>query len=105
MSVIQIQHTHILSGGRTDASPHTAAAFFSSLPKTVKDAMLPLFGSVTLLCETFLFIKLSEGPVQLTDHPRDTPSIRTAGSSVQTGSVCQYCASDTHQPSIIYRSY
>ena len=38
-----------------------------------------------LLCGKFLFIKLSEGPVQLSDCTIDTPSIRAAGLSVHTG--------------------
>ena len=33
--------------------------------------------------------------MQLTDHLIDTPRIRAAGSSIHTGSVAQYNASDT----------
>ena len=42
----------------TDTSPYTIAVFFSSykLPKTLTVTMLLLFGPVSLLCETFLFI-------------------------------------------------
>ena len=42
---------------------------FSSykLPKTVTVTTLLLFGSVMLLCGTFLFLELSEGPVQSSD--------------------------------------
>ena len=86
---------HRFRGRRTDTSPRTAAIFFSSSPKKVTVTMLPLFCSGTLLCGRFLFIKLSEGPVQLTDNQIDTPSIHAAGSSIHTGLVCQYCASDT----------
>ena len=73
----------------TDASPRTAVVFFSSykLPKTAKVTMLLLFGHVTLLCGKFLFILLSEGPVQLSDCTIDTPSICKAGLSFHTGSV------------------
>ena len=54
---------------RTDASPRISAVFFSSykLPKTFTVTTLLLFGHVTLLCGTFLYIQLSEGPVQLLD--------------------------------------
>ena len=50
---------------RTDASLHISAVFFSlyKLPETVTVTVLPLFGHVTLLCGTFLFIYLSEGVV------------------------------------------
>ena len=43
---------------RTDASPRITVVYFSSykLPKTVTVTMLLLFGHVTLLCGTFLFI-------------------------------------------------
>ena len=83
------------TGGRTDASPHISAVFFSSykMPKTV--TTLLLLGHVMLLCGTFLCIKLSDGPVQLTDRPIDTPPIRTAGSSIHTGSVLQLHSPDT----------
>ena len=51
-----------------------SVVFFSSykLPKTVTVTTLLLFGHVTLLFGTFLFIKLSDGSV-LTDRPTDTP--------------------------------
>ena len=50
---------------RTDASLHISAVFFSSykLPKTVTFTMLRYYGHVTLLCGTFVFNYLSEGPV------------------------------------------
>ena len=50
---------------RTDASPHISVVFFSSykMPKTVTVTTLLLFGHVTLLCGTFVFIELNEGPV------------------------------------------
>ena len=50
---------------RTDTSPFIIVVFFSShkLPKTLTVTTLLLFGHVTLLCVTFLFILLSEGPV------------------------------------------
>ena len=38
------------------------------LPKTVTVTTLLLFGHVTLLGGKFLFIKLSEGPVKLSDY-------------------------------------
>ena len=50
---------------------------------------LLLFGHVTLLCGKFLFIKLSEGPVQLSDYTINPPSIREDGLSIHTGSVHQ----------------
>ena len=59
--------------GKTDASPCTAVVFFL-VAKDSYSYYVPLFGSVTLLCGTFLCIKLSEGTVQLTDHQIDTPS-------------------------------
>ena len=74
-------------------------AQFCLLPKTVSVTTLPRFGSVTLLCGTLLFIKLSEESVSLTDCTIDTPSICADGLSTHTGSGCQYCASDQ---SIIY---
>ena len=51
--------------GRTEASPRISAVLFSSykLPKTVTVTTLLLFGQVTLLCGTFLCIKLREGTV------------------------------------------
>ena len=51
--------------------------FFSyKLQKRVTVTMLPLFGHVTLLCGKCRFIKLREGPVQLSDHMSDTPQLR-----------------------------
>ena len=47
------------------------------LPKTVTVTLL-LFGSVTLLCGTFLFIKLSEGPVQSSDCTTPPPYAQLA---------------------------
>ena len=60
--------------GRTGGRKDIQLRYFSLLPKTVTVTTLLLFGSVTLLCGTFLCIKLSEGSVQLTDHQIDTPS-------------------------------
>ena len=80
-------------GGRTDrrmdTSPRTAVVFFSSykLPKTVKVTTLILFGHITLLCGKFLFIKLSEGPVQLSDCTIDSPPLHATGLSIHTGLV------------------
>ena len=53
------------TGGRTEASPPISAVFFSSytLSKAVTVTTSLLFGHVTLLCITFLCIKLSEGPL------------------------------------------
>ena len=72
------------TGGRSDASPGTSDVLFSSykLPKTV--TTLLLFGPVTLLCGTFLFIKLSEGPVLLSDCQT---LICAVGLSIHTGLV------------------
>ena len=63
------------TGGRTDASPCTAAVFFSSykLPVTLTVTTLLLFSSATLLCGTFVCFQLSEGPVLLSDCTTDTP--------------------------------
>ena len=49
----------------TDTSPHITAVFFSSykMPKTLPVTMWLLFGPVTLLFGTFVFILLSEGSV------------------------------------------
>ena len=78
------------SGGRTLLDVQLWSCFsLYKLPKTVTVTTLLLFGHVTLLCGKFLFIKLSEGPVELTDCPIDTPSIREAGLSVHTGLVLQ----------------
>ena len=54
--------------------------FFSSykLPKTVTVTALLLFGHVTLICGTFLFIKLSEGPVQSSDCMTPPPYAQLA---------------------------
>ena len=46
----------------TDNSPRITAVLFSSY-KLLPVATLLLFGPVTLLCGTFLFILLSEVPV------------------------------------------
>ena len=75
------------TGRLTDTSPRTAVDFFSSykLPKTVTVTMLLLFGHVTLLCGTFLFIKLS----QLSDCKINTPPLHAAGLSVYTDLVHQ----------------
>ena len=53
---------------------------FSSykLPKTVTVTTFLLFGSVTLLCGTFLFINLSEGPVQSSDCTTPPPYAQLA---------------------------
>ena len=69
------------TGGRTDTSPLLSPVFFSlyKLPKTVTVTILLLSGHVTLLCWTFLFILLSEGPMQLSDCPIGTPSINEKG--------------------------
>ena len=66
-----VGRTGIRTDRRTDTSPHTSAVFSSSykLPKTLTVSTLLLFGHVTLLCGTYLFIKLSEEPVQLTNRP------------------------------------
>ena len=55
---------------------HISVVFFSSykLPKTVTVTTLLFSGPVTLLCGTFLFMWLSEGPVQLLDCRIDMPS-------------------------------
>ena len=62
----------------TDNSPCITAIFYSSykFPKTVTVTQLLLFGSVTLICVTFLFILLSDGSVQLShcEHQINTPS-------------------------------
>ena len=50
---------------------------------------LMLFSHVKVLCGNVLFIKLSEGPVQLSDSQTDTPSLCAASLSVHTGSGCQ----------------
>ena len=49
----------------TDTSPRITAVFFSSrkVLKTLPVTMLLLFGPVTLLCGTFLFILLREGSI------------------------------------------
>ena len=64
---------------------------FSSykLPKTVTVATLLLFGPVTLLCGKFFCIKLSEGPVYLSDCTTDTPPLRASGLSIHTGTAHQ----------------
>ena len=73
-----------------DASPHTAVVFVSSykLSKTVTVTTLLLFGYVTL-CGKFLSVKLSEGPVQLSDCTIDTPPLCATSLFVYTGLVCQ----------------
>ena len=84
------------AGGQTLRHAYLWYLFSSNkLPKTVTVTMLLLFGPVTLLCGTFRFMELSEGPVQSSDCRTDTPSIRDVGLSIHTGSVGQYCASDT----------
>lgn len=59
------------TGGRTDTSPRTALllVFSYNLPKTVTVTTLLLFDHVTLLCGKFLFIKLSQLSVCMTDIP------------------------------------
>ena len=58
-------------GGRTDASPHIYAVFFSSykLSKTVTFTTLLLFGHVTLLWRTFLY--LVEWRTRVVNWPSD----------------------------------
>ena len=54
--------------------------FFSSykLPKTVTVTTLLLFGHVMLLCGKYIFIKLSEGRVQLSDCTIGKPYAKPA---------------------------
>ena len=62
------------TGGRTFL--HLQLWYFFStykLPKTVTVTILILFGHVTLLFGKFLFIKLSEGPVQLSTTQSTRP--------------------------------
>ena len=63
----------------TDTSPRISAVFLPELPKTLPVTTLMLFGPVTLLCGTFLFML----------------PLRAAGFSIHTGEVHQCCATDT----------
>ena len=58
-------------GGQTLLHIQLRYFFPYKLLKTVTVTMLLLFGSVTLLCGTFLFIYLSERPVQLSGDAID----------------------------------
>ena len=62
---------------------------FSQSCQRQLQVMLLLFGHVMLFYGKFLFIKLSEGPVQLPECTITTPLLCTAGLSVHTGSVRQ----------------
>ena len=83
---------------RTDTSPHITAVFFSSyeLQKTLPVTMLLLFGPVTLLCGTFLFILLSEGSVYCEHHLMNTLPLCTTALSIHTGTVRQCCSPVTN---------
>ena len=83
---------------RTDTSPHITAVFFSSyeLKKTLPVTMLLLFGPVTLLCGTFLFILLSEGSVYCEHHLMNTLPLCTTALSIHTGTVRQCCSPVTN---------
>ena len=71
-------------------SMYSCGIFFPHIScQRVTVMTLLLFGHVTLLCGKFLFIKLSEGPVQLSDYTINPPSIREDGLSIHTGSVHQ----------------
>ena len=81
-------------GGRTerktDASPCTAVVFFfPHICCQVTVTMLLLFGHLTLLCGKFLFIKLSEEPVQISGCTIDRPWSRPVGLVKYRPDQCQ----------------
>ena len=84
-------------GGGTNAAPHIYPVLFSlhKLPKTATITTLLLFGHVTLLCGTFLFILLSDEPMQLSHCLINTPSILPLEAYQCQSEISPFIASET----------